>query len=172
MEILSNTVFKGSVEIPYGGKLSVSEFELGNDKIQFHNGKSVVVLLKPGTMATTDQVNKVNGRLIVAESDITKIYSKIPNTVVVNPEIPANCTRFYFYSSHTDDDIAWVPRESDYPIVQVYNIPHNENDTFKLIQMDVDYHPATDSNYWNFIGNLTDHSNIISATEFTLVIRN
>lgn len=155
MEILSDTVFKGNVtvegniNVTLGSKLSVSEFELSNDTIQFHGFS---VKFQNGKMATTDQIKNIN---------------------LGSPEIPANCTRFYFHRGIAATP-ACVLRNSDFPILQVYKVSDTTHN-FQLAQMDIEYCTgfcsASLENYYIFIGNIADHTDVIKATEFVLSIR-
>lgn len=156
MEILSDTIFRGNVEIARGSKLGISEFEFGNDRIHFFNGSNVVALLSPGTMATTDQINDINTYMV-------KSYK------LSNLQIPSNCTRFYF--SDTTGETKIVKRNwfsMSYPIFQVVDITHASGDFNKLVQMDIEYTCLDD--HWIFIGNIADHSEAIDPTEIMLSV--
>lgn len=172
MEILSDTVFKGNVNVEGNinvgprGQLSVSEFEFANDIIRFNVGQGIeTTYLKSGTMATTSQIDTIN-------TNIATINSNIKNITLGNPEIPANCTRFYFYCG-SDYTLAYVPTNGSIPIVQVYKRSDVTNNQ-QLTQMDIEYcvDYCIGKPYYNFIGNIADHSEIIEATEFALAIRN
>lgn len=162
MEILSDTIFRGNVEIIGHNQLSVSEFELGSDKIKLYYGANVETRLRPGIMATTDQIDYINSSIAETNNYMVKSYS------LSNLQIPPNCTRFYFSDSSGKTKI--VKRNwwnLSYPIFQVVDI-HASCAYNKLVQMDIEYTCSDD--HWIFIGNIADHSEAIDATEIILSV--
>ncbi len=109
-------------------------------------------------------------RLIVS-NQINSIIDEYDSVLLANQTLPANCTRFFFTGlKEVNCSSVRLSSSGCYPFtipsIQVWRDPLSNP---RIVQMEVE---MTRTNcYYNFIGNIANHSDEIDASEFVLVLK-